>query len=238
MPKGMATRGGTIANAYLYGTQDITPIAYRESFRWALGRFFSDRIDKIEGVEPGPANRVKVVALGNLYPGNVGRFELEIDPSAAFMVRAARFFPAAEPTRIAAEMTNEGAHWSGPFCIPQTARVNFFGPLENASEVPGTYTRELEFSSRVDRFNEEFFEECRQAVLQNSQPDLLVTDARVVPPQYVQPNRPAPEPARSTSAGRQWLILANVAAVLGMLLIWLTRRGTARRTANDQETKR
>jgi len=189
-PDGKATRVGTMYNSDLSAPRSISPIGALHAFQWALGRFFSERLDKITSVERTPAGRLRVSASGNEYEGSNAKWELEIEPSAAWMVRRARFYSGTPPGKTEAEMVNEGTIWSGSFCIPTRARVNPFGPVEDIETVPSTYTQYLEFRPAVEGFDEELYKQAQQNVLHCKEPKFTVTDERPGHPRITEPNAP------------------------------------------------
>jgi hypothetical protein len=231
-PDGQVTQAGTMYNSSLFAPRDITPIADRSCFLWALGRFFSEHLDKVtEVTESSEDGRLHVSALGNRYEGNDGKWELEIEPAAAWMVRKARFYTERKPDRIKVEMSNEGTVWSGSFCVPQKARGNYFGPAEDIEAVPTTYsqhTHHFTFGPVVDGFDEELYRQSQQAVLHGEQPKLTVTDERVSPPTITQPNLPEPEPTKAAPSAasplRGGLIIVNVIVVVVLFLLFLVLR--------------
>jgi hypothetical protein len=190
-PDGQVTRRGTMHDVSLFGPRDITPMADKASFQWAMGRFFSEHIDKVTHVEESEGGRLHVSALGNRHKGHNGKWELVIEPDAAWIVREARFYGETKPDKLKAHMSNEGTVWSGSFCIPQKAVVNVFG---RAAEHSG---HSFTFDPVVDEFDEELYKQCEQAVLHGDQPQLVVTDERVSPRTITEPNRPGFKPAKA-----------------------------------------
>ena len=230
MPDGQVTQVGTLHDTSLYPPADVSSLAQMRSFQWGLGRFFSANIEKVERVEKSADGHLLVTALGSRYQGDPGRWELEVEPAAAWMVRRAKFYRASEPTGVAAEMTNEGTTWSGSFCIPKEAQVNFFGPIQDTKSIRQTSTQQITFPTVVDNFDEVLYERCRREVLHNTQPKLTVTDERVTPPTITHPNAPpAPEIARkSNGPQRGWALIANLAVVVvlvGVALFWRGWKG-------------
>lgn len=225
-PDGQVTEAGAIFNSSLYPPRDISPVAALSSFQWALGRFFSDRIDKIMHVEKKSDGRLHASAIGSMYKGSIGKWELEIEPDAAWMVRKARFYPKSKPDRIDAEMSNEGTVWSGSFCIPKEAWVNFWGPIEDMETIRKTYTQHLTFKPVVDRFDEKLYEQCQQAVLHSKQPKLTVIDGRVSPPAITQPNLPKSTGFTPIARNpfRWWVVMANLIAIVVLLAAWVSRK--------------
>lgn len=190
-PDGKAKRVGTMYNSMLYGPKSIALSGHLHSFQWPLGRFFSERLDKITSVERTPTGRLRVSALGSEYEGSNARWELEIEPSAAWMVRRARFYSGSPPGKTEAEMVNEGTTWSGSLCIPTRARVNPYGPLGDVEDPKtGTKTQCFEFQTAVGGFDEELYKQAQQNVLHCKEPKLTVTDERVSPRRISEPNAP------------------------------------------------
>lgn len=213
---------GTVYNSMLFTPTDLSLIATPRVFQWGLGRFFAARLQRVTEVMQTGDGRVRVSAHGELYKGANGRWELEIEPAAAWMVRRAKFFPDTDPTQVDAEMMNEGTVWSGSFCIPKSARVNFFGPLEDMKSVPKTTTHELTFDPVIEKFDEHLYHDSHQAVLHSKQPHLTVTDARMSPPVITQPNRPQllKGSPSEPSPFRGWFVVMNLIAlaVVGFFL--------------------
>ena len=176
-PDGQVTRRGTMNCVKLHRPKDIQPIADKLSFQWALGRFFSEHIDKVTHVEESEGGRLHVSALGNRHKGHNGKWELVIEPAAAWIVREARFYGETKPDKLKVDMSNEGTVRSGSFCIPQKARVNFFGRAKEDS----ASTHHFTFHPVVDEFDEELYKQCEQTVLHADQPRPTVIDKRVSP---------------------------------------------------------
>ena len=76
----------------LYGPRDRQATVGVYYYMWALGRMFSKALDKVTRVEKSKDGLLVVSALGRNASQNNGRWELEIEPAAAWMVRKARFF--------------------------------------------------------------------------------------------------------------------------------------------------
>lgn len=235
-PNGKATRLGTMYNSAVSSPRSISWVGALHSFQWSLGRFFSERLDKITSVEKAPDGRLRVSALGSEYKGSNARWELEIEPSAAWMVRRARFY--GRSGRIRAEMVNEGTIWSGPFCIPERARINPYGPIVNIdNEVPntntGSQTKCLEFQTAAGGFDEDLYKQAEQALLHCKEEKFTMTDERVSPTITTQPNTLARKPVamEPPPASRKWVVAANVFAILVLITVFVLRRRWRRRVA-------
>ena len=167
-------------------------------FLYRLGRFFSKDLVTVTRVEKSKDGLLVVSALGTdcqikAAPFSSGRWELEIEPTAAWIVRKARFCSNAEPQRIWAgvrtEMINSGTVWSGPYCIPKVALINVMGPITHKLQ-----TKRVTFDPEFGKFDEKLYSTLRQAVGYNKEPTLKVDDNRVSPPTFTEPNRPKPKP--------------------------------------------
>ena len=176
----------------LYGPRDRQATVGVYYYMWALGRMFSKELDKVTRVEKSKDGLIVVSARGRnpLYEHDVnqgnGRWELEIEPAAAWMVRKARYYPSGEPDQLYTKMTNSGTVWFGSYCIPEEAAVNLFA---NASE---RNTRQFTFDPVVEKFDEKLYSDVQQAVAHNKEPNLKLDDERVSPATFTEPNRPKP----------------------------------------------
>lgn len=196
-PNGKETEKGMQPIAVLYRPNDNRDNLSKYVFPYALGRLFSKDLKKITRVEKSKHGLLVVSALGSdarltQVPFSTGRWELEIDPAADWIVCKARFYSNAQPQSTWAgvwtEMTNSGTVWSGPYCIPKEATINCDGSL--AKKI---LTHRLTFDPVVGKFDEKLYSKVQQAVGYNKNPGLIVDDQRVSPPMWTQPNRPKPE---------------------------------------------
>ena len=175
---------GKMHNSSLFGPRDIGPNAPKRAILWSQGRFFSRYLEKINTVGKSSSGLVVVSAKGHMGDGDSGRWELEIDPKAAWMVRRARFFSNLKPDIIGCEMRNSGTVWSGVYCIPEKAQFNYWGPIEDGQST----VEELTFNPIVEEFDEEMYADTERAVAKNKTPKLTIHDYRVSPPRVFQPN--------------------------------------------------
>ena len=113
-PSGKVTEAGKSQDSFLYGPRDDATLANREKVLLSLGHFFSRQLDKITKVDKSTDGRIVVSALGRRSKTVSGRWELEIEPDAAWMVRKARFYGRLEPDSLTFEMRNEGARVERP----------------------------------------------------------------------------------------------------------------------------
>ncbi|HUT31781.1 MAG TPA: hypothetical protein VMX13_18480 [Sedimentisphaerales bacterium] len=178
--------GGNIHNSLLFDPKDAGPNAPKCAILWSLGRFFSKLIDEVTLVKESSDGRITVSALGRKEEGEHGRWELEIEPAPAWMVREARFYSDAKPDVISCEMKNSGTVWSGSYCIPGNAVFNYGGPIKDA-RVRGD-VEELTFDPVIEQFDEKVYEGARQAVTKDRPPKLTIHDFRVSPMLVYQPD--------------------------------------------------
>lgn len=72
---------------------------------WSLGRGYADFLEEVTAVEQLADGLVKISATGIFDRGDPGRWELEVDPKASYLVRRA-FFYAPNAKRPCVSMTN------------------------------------------------------------------------------------------------------------------------------------
>jgi hypothetical protein len=223
-PTGEVAEEGMNYTSRQFEPRDMTLIAPKRVLLWSLGRFFAKQLDKVTRVEKAADGRLLIAALGTQSPGYKGRWELEIDPAAAWMVRRARFYWNGAPDRMRAEMKNDGTVWSGPHCIPKEAACNYWGSLDEFDAV------HLTFEPVVEPFDDKLYAEAQQAVVHNKTPALIVMDYRVSPPTVSEPNKPAPTHTssrpRPASSALIWFLLANLVliVVVGFCMWWRLRK--------------
>ncbi len=228
-PTGEVTERSTVYNTSLFGVRDEGPIPTKRIALWSLGRFFSKQLDKVTRVEKTAEGRLVLSATGKKDDHDYGRWELEIEPAAAWMVRKARYYREQYSDKVSAEMTNEGTVWSGPHCVPKEAMCNYFGPID------GPETEKLTFEPVVLPFDEKMYIEARKAVLDNKEETLYVHDYRVTPPRTLQPNRPkrVVEPPAPASPGRMWLLVANLIVCMAIFLYFVLRKRQSKDTPGE-----
>jgi len=187
-PENEIVQIGTIYNSILFGPKDAGPNVAKRTVLWSLGRFFSQNIDEVTLVKPSTDGRLTVSALGSKGKGWPGRWELEIEPAAAWMVREARFYHDIRPDAINCEMKNSGTTWSDPYCIPQYAQFNYGSSIKGGRARAEEDLSELTFDSAIEQFDEKLYEAARQAVIEKRPPKLTITDFRMSPPLIFQPD--------------------------------------------------
>jgi hypothetical protein len=192
-PGGVEKPFGRLSDSIIYPPKAAGPLAPRWELLLSLGRFYSPLISKISRVEKTDGGHLTVSAQGSLDQKEKGRWELQIDPAAAWMVRKARFYPDARQNQIGFEMKNEGAVWSESRCVPMTAVINVWDSIENKSPLIESATKHLTFKRYLGRFDEQLYKSAEQAVAHNTDENLTVHDWRVSPATFNQPNRPKRE---------------------------------------------
>ena len=185
-PENEVVEIGKMHNSLLFGPRDAGPNAPKRAILWSSGRFLSQVIDEVTLVTKSASGRIAVSALGRKGEGHPGRWELEIEPAAAWMVREARFYSDARPNVIDCEMQNSGTIWSGPYCTPSNALFNYGGPIKGAT-LRGD-VEELTFDPVIEQFDEKLYEGAKQAVTEDRPPKLTIHDFRVSPPFIFQPD--------------------------------------------------
>jgi hypothetical protein len=192
-PKDEATARYRMPTVVLYPPRDSRAAGPKCTWLWALGRFFSKELHEVTRVERSKDGLLVVSARGGNAVWRLnGRWELEIDPAAAWLVRKAQFRPDEDkifpdhPGHIYTEMTNRGTVWSGPYCIPKEATVNCY-----AFHLPNK--ERMTFDPVVGKFDEKLYSKVQQAVAHNKEPALKLDDQRVSPPTWTEPNRPKPK---------------------------------------------
>ncbi len=184
-PAGETLITGKMHNSSLFGPRDEGPIVPRRVGLWSLGRDFSKYLDEVTSTEKMGDGQLNVTATGKRGDREFGRWELEIEPDVAWMVRKARFYRDTDPKRVRLEMRNEGTVGNGPYCIPKTAEINYWGPLGEGKDG----TERLEFEPLVEEFDERLYKTAQKAVAHNQAPTLTVHDHRRSPPEVTEPFR-------------------------------------------------
>jgi hypothetical protein len=251
-PENKIAEGADMLNSSLFGPKDVGPNAPRNIIFWSLGRFFSNNITEVTEAKDSGVGYIAVSANGKRSEGLHGRWELEIDPAAAWMVRKARFYSERKPQSVNCEVRNQGTAWSGVYCVPERAVCCYLGPIEGADE----RSDEVTFDPAVENFNEKLYADARSAVIEKRPPKLTIHDYRLSPPLVFTPDevreaatrsasrrvskispteRPSnnterePDSATSTSSRRPWYLmpLGWALALLAVVVVlgwWLVRR--------------
>ena len=188
-PENEINEHGKMHNASLFGPRDVGPNIPKRTILWSLGRGYSKVINRITSVKELADGRVMVAGAGMQGADRPGRWELEVDPAAAWMVRHARFYSNAAPETIRCEMKNEGTMWSTSYCIPETAMFNYLGSIEGGDK-PNPFDRPslLTFAPHIEKFDDKLYDDAQQAVTKNRPPKLTIHDYRVTPTFIFQPD--------------------------------------------------
>ena len=165
-------------NRFLFGPDDAGPNVLKRTILWSLGRFFSKIIDEVTNVEKLNDGRIIVSAIGkkSKTESASGRWELVIEPTAAWIVREARFYKDVKPDVIACEMENSGTTWIGSYCIPHKALFNYDSSIENKQDF---YFNEIVFNQDIEQFDDKVYQEAYHAVKENNPPKLIIHDMRI-----------------------------------------------------------
>jgi len=221
--EGEVSEIGKMHNSSLFGPRDDGPAAPRRVALWSMGRFFSSQILSVTNVEENDNGLLSVSATGVKSKGQNGRWEFEIEPDAAWIVRRARFYWDIKPDKVNMEMKNEGTIWSGPYCIPESATINHWGAIEG--DDPDI--KHVRFNPVVEEFDEELYAETERVVANNEAPTLAIHDYRVSPPAVTEPFRPKPAvtaPPTDSSGRIRWIWILNGILLLLALLVFLIKR--------------
>ncbi len=188
-PENEVVEIGKMYNSSICAPRDEGPNLPKRAVLWSLGRFYSRIIDEISLVKESTNGRITVSALGRKGEGEPGRWELEIEPAAAWMVREARFYRDAKPEVINCEMKNSGTVWTGAYCIPEKALFSYMGPIEGGTgKVDKLAAYELTFDPVIEQFDEKLYDGAKEAVTKHRPPKLTIHDYRVFPPLTFQPD--------------------------------------------------
>jgi len=197
---------------------------------WSSGRGVSSYIDQVIGVDKSPEGRLLVQAEGFESQVNPGKWELEIEPTADYMIRKGRF------TRLKGdvnfEFTNQGVRKAEGLLCPASAKwTQYLGSEESVTEI-----RYDEASLSLDK---DILAKARAAVEDRSRPNTMVLDRMGGKPIAMhvdakgrlqmddsRGNREeAVESFVSSWPTRKWVFLAvNCAAILALLLLLIRSR--------------
>ena len=90
---------------------------------WSLGRGYSEYITQITNVTQLENGLLSVTAEGTDVSNRPGaRWELLIDPDAAYMVREAKLYPAGD-NKLFVSVVNSGTKWVGSLCVPEQTQL-------------------------------------------------------------------------------------------------------------------
>lgn len=188
-PANEVTEYGKGYNTMLYGPGDVGPNLPKYTILWSLGRGYSKLVNQIISAQERADGLIMVTGVGNKGEDWPGRWELEVDPSADWMVRHARFYSNRAPEKIDGEMKNDGTTRSAEYCIPETATFNFSGPIEENNDKSDPFKPvRLTFDPRVKLFDETLYADAQQTVMRSRPPNLTIFDYRTTPTRIYQPD--------------------------------------------------
>lgn len=215
---------------YLYAPEDFTPAVPRYQFQWAMGRGFSRHLKEITSVEVAGDGRLRVTATGVVTANWPGRWELQVEPATAYLVREARFFNA-DAQKPQFRIATEGILDAGDLVAAQSG--SYSQPLLEDREDVTEYL----FESIAVQKNEEFFKEVNAIFDQEWPKGTWVLDRRgakekntivgSIPP----PPKEIGAPPKRASGGKAFMI-ANLIG-LAMLFLFLAIRGSRTREKSD-----
>jgi len=119
---------------------------------WSIGRGYSKHIHSIDNICEDANGFLAVTAYGTNVSGRDGtKWELLIDPHAAYMIRSARMYDGRHENPTIS-LTNSGLKWFGNLCIPEaTTWIDRYStPREMLIETEAaSFQPDLEFYERV-----------------------------------------------------------------------------------------
>jgi hypothetical protein len=119
---------------------------------WTLGRGYSKHLTNVTKVEKQNDGLLHLVAEGTDISNRAGaRWELTIDPQAAYMVRSAQLYVADSKDPVIA-ITNSGLRWENSRCVPRDANWEdryVVGAKATSKFVSVSATADLDFLEQV-----------------------------------------------------------------------------------------
>lgn len=166
----------TIGAEHIDAPGDGGVLTYVNDVMWSAGRGFSREVREVVRVSKRDDGILEVAANG--ASGRLGtiRWELVIDPEAAYMVRQAKMFAPSIEGQPYMVMSSEGTNWNGDCCYPSESSMSKIG----AREVPLRGTRKFETAGFGG--DEEFIESMRVALSGPFQVWMDISDYRSQPP--------------------------------------------------------
>ena len=108
--------GGTLFRAEPEASTYLLPI---KRILWSLGRGYAKYITNITRIDQVEDGLISLIAEGiDINHREGAKWELAIDPAAAFMVRSARMYINGRETPIIS-INNSGLKWFGSLCVPE-----------------------------------------------------------------------------------------------------------------------
>lgn len=140
---------------------------------WSLGRGFGEFLDEVTRVERSADGLIKVAATGVFDRGDPGRWELEIDPRASYIVRAARFY-ATGASQPCLTMTNTDIRLKESCQYPAQATFDF--RIAGLGDIYNFAFAEARLAARPA-----YFDAAKQLLDGPLPPNCIVNDYRTEP---------------------------------------------------------
>jgi hypothetical protein len=106
----------------LYHPDDSALTLPYKQIMWSLGRGYAKFINEVTELAMQEDGTIRFSANGTgLGASRNGRWEITVDPSAAYLVRSAKFFRRPDKPKPMAVITTSGTKWENGRCIPETA---------------------------------------------------------------------------------------------------------------------
>ncbi len=106
----------------LYHPDDSALTLPYKQILWTLGRGYTKFINEVTELAMQEDGTIHFKANGTGLGASInGRWEITVDPSAAYMVRSAKFFRRPDKPEPMAVITTSGTKWENGRCIPETA---------------------------------------------------------------------------------------------------------------------
>ena len=135
---------------YPPGHQDAANLYYR--YVMALGRGYSQVIDKVLSVSQGSEEISYVTAKGSLFSPNSGVWELEVEPKRNYLIRRASFRP--DHATVPSFECESGVYLDGVIPVYQRGQLSFSGFVISVDMQSYSRTAETDFiddaSSRLN----------------------------------------------------------------------------------------
>jgi hypothetical protein len=142
---------------------------------WGLGRMYTQHLDEITAVAKDESGLLHVTAGGHVDKGNLGTWQLIVDPAAAYLVRKASYVPAGSE-ELLFETENEGVKWSGGVCVAASASWRQTFPE------PSSAPHQLVFNNAAPEVRQSLLLEAENSMKEPYPPNTIFMDDRAVPP--------------------------------------------------------
>jgi len=124
----------------------------------SAGYGYATLLDEITEVSEQEGGLLECTGIGRYTDGTPCRWELTVDPTAAYMVRRAKCIRQ-DNGYVLAIMENEGAQWYSRGVLPEKARFTF-DPKHHGTSAEGSF--EVTFVDLVDKADDELIADARR----------------------------------------------------------------------------